>query len=177
MKYEAPQSIDLTDSEAELYSRITETPREGWDDIAEAMEALVSSLRDRNAVPEVRLRLFSDPDHAETGSRSPQQIFESNGTSGNDISRHPHFVPYLRHYVRGPDLPRPAIDGLCKILNDDRGTSGMIMDQHRAYARSCVRTYGLDPSKAATEFFRLGVEIGMKIDDAQTLRRVVRSTR
>ena len=178
MEYVAPQSIELTESEADLYSRIPESHvGEGWDEIGGAMESLVLSLRDRHAVPEVRLRLFCDPDYAETGNKSRQQVFEGNGTSGSDIFRHPHFIPYLRHFIHGPNLPEPAIEGLCKILNDDMGTSGMIMDQYRKHARSCVRNYGLEPAKAATEFFRLGVELGMEIEDARTLRDAARSTR
>ncbi len=178
MKYIAPQSIELTESESELYSRILEaTVHEAWGKIADAMESLVSSLLDRHAVPEVRLRLFCDPDYAETGNKSSQQVFESNGTSGNDIFRHPHFIPYLRNFIHGPDLPEPTIEGLCKILNDDMGTSGMIMDEYRKHARSCVRNCRLDPAKAATEFFRLGVEVGMEIHDARTLRDAARSTR
>ncbi len=141
------------------------------------METLIKSLLDRNAVPQVRLRLFCDPDYAETGNKCPQQVFESNGTSGNAIFRHPHFIPYLRHFIHGPDLPRAAIDGLCKILNDDLGTSGGVMDQYRKHARECVRRYGLVASDAATEFFRLGVEIGMEIHRARTLRDAARSTR
>ena len=178
MNYVAPESIELTDSEAELYSRILESPKhDGWHEVADAMEALVASLRDRNAVPEIRLRLFYDPDYAETGNKSRQQVFESNGTAGNEIYRHPHFIPYLCHFIRGPDLPKDAIDGLCTILNEDRGTSGMVMDQYRKHSRASIRKHGLNPSEAATEFFRLGVEIGMEIHDARTLRDAARSTR
>ena len=178
MSYFPPESIELTESEAALYSRIPETPtHDGWHDIADAMEALVESLLERNAVPEVRLRLFCDPDYAETGTKSPQQVFESNGTSGNAIYRHPNFIPYLRHFIHGPNLPKDAIDGLCTILNEDRGTSGMVMDQYRKHARASVRKHGLNPSEVATGFFRLGVEIGMEVHDARTLRDAARSTR
>ena len=178
MDYAAPQSIELTEFESGLYARIPQRPsHDGWHDVADAMEQLVLSLLDRKAVPEVRLRLFCDPDYAEKGSKSRQQVFESNGTSGNDIFRHPHFIPYLRHFIDGPDLPKDAIDGLCKILNDDMGTSGMLMDQYRKHARASVRKHGLDAGHAATEFFRLGVEIGMEIHDARTLRDAAKSTR
>jgi hypothetical protein len=178
MRYVAPHSIELTESEAELYSRIPEAPpHEGWDEIADAMQSLVSSLSDRHAVPKVRLRLFCDPNYAETRNKSPQQVFESNGTSGRDIFRHPHFIPYLRHFIHGPYLPEAAIEGLCSVLNDDMGTSGMIMDKCCKHARSCVRKYRLNRAKAATEFFRLGVEVGMEIHEARGLRDAARSTR
>jgi hypothetical protein len=140
------------------------------------MESLVESLLQRQAVPDVRLRVFFDPNYAETGRKSRQEAFESNGTSGNEIYRHPHFIPYLRYFIYGPKLPQPAIDGLCRILNEQRGTSGMVMDQYRRHGRECVRKYGLFRVDAATEFFRLAVEIGMGIDEARTLRKAVQST-
>ena len=178
MDYAPPQSIELTDGEAELYAKIPNSPsHDGWRDVADAMESVVESLLERKAVPEVRLRLFADPDYAETGKKSRQQVFESNGTSGNEIFRHPNFISYLQHFIHGPDLPKSAIDGLCQILNEDRGTSGMVMYQYRKFARDCIRKHGLNPSDAATEFFRLGVEIGMDIHAARTLRDAARSTR
>ncbi len=176
MKYTPPKSIELTNAEAKLYSRITLVPgNEDWTTIADAMESLVTSLLERGAVPDVRLSLFDDPKYAETGHKSRQSVFESNGTRGRDIFRHPHFIPYLNHFIHGPDLPRPVIEGLCRILNDDSGTSGMVLDQYCRYARSCMREFKLERSKAATEFFRLGVEIGMALDDARSLRKAARS--
>lgn len=178
MDYAPPQPIELTDAEAELYAKIPASPlREGWREVADAMEALTDSLLERNAVPVVRLQLFSDPEFAEKGTKSRQQVFELNGTSGREIFRHPHFIEYLRHFINGPNLPKPAIEGLCQILNDDHGTSDMVMDQYRKHARSSVREFGLNPSDAGTEFFRLGVEIGMELYDARTLRDAARSTR
>lgn len=177
MKYEVPRTIELTEEESTLHARIPKDPQhDDWHEIADAMEALVSSLLDREAVSEVRLRLFCDPLYAESGSKSRQQVFESNGTSGTDIFLHPHFIPYLRHFNDGPDLPIPVMQGLCNILNQDRGTSGMLMDQYRKYARSFVCQHKLNASSVAIEFFRLGVEIGMEIHEARTLRDAARST-
>ncbi len=135
------------------------------------------ALLKRDAIPRVRLDLFRDPQLAETGSRSREQVFEGNGTQGREVWRHPHFPPYLKHFIEGPDLPLEAIDGLCRILNEDRGTSGMVMDQYRAFARACVRRHGLEKKKAATEFYRLGIEIGMERSDARTLRDAASTAR
>jgi len=178
MKHNPPRPIQLTESEAKLFDRIPkERKHDGWHEVADAMEELVLSLLNRTAVPEIRLRLFFDPDYAEKGGKSRQQVFESNGTEGNDIFRHPNFIKYLNHFINGPDLPCNAIDGLCKILNDDKGTSGMIVDQYRKHARESVRKLGLNAGYAATEFFRLGVEIGMDLHDARMLRDAALSTR
>lgn len=178
MRYSPPQPIQLTKSEAELYARITDEPaHDGWHEVADAIEDLMQSLLARNAIPEVRLSLFSDPAYAETGSKSRRQVFESNGTSGTDIFRHPNFLPYLQHFVNGPNLPKSVIEGLCKILNEDVGTSGMLLDQYRAHARASVREHGLNTGYAATEFFRLGVEIGMEIGYARSLRDATKSAK
>ncbi len=171
MGYNPPCKIKLTEAEYKLFSLIPEEPtHNGWDEVAESMKQLVGSLFEREAITECRLRLFADPQFAEKGQKSRQQVFEANGTIGNDIFRHPHFIPYLNHFIHGPNLPAVAIHGLCKILNDDHGTSGMLRDQYRKHARKCVRECGLNSSYAATEFFRLGVEIGMELSDARSLR-------
>jgi hypothetical protein len=51
----------------------------------------------------------------------------------------------------------------------------MILDQYRKHARKCVRKFRLNSNYAATEFFRLGVEIGMELHDARSLRDAARS--
>lgn len=178
MEFIPPSTVQLTAEEAQLYAQIPNVPsHDGWLQVADAMENLFLSLLDRDAIPEIRLKLFFDSAFAETGSKSRQEVFESNGTSGNDIFRHPNFIPYLRYFIDGPRLPRTAIDGLCRILNENIGTSGEVMDQYRQHARAVVRTHRLVSSTAATEFFRLGLEIGMSDFAARTLRDAARTAR
>lgn len=176
MTFSPPQPVKLNEAEEKLLTRIeafdklAHPPYEEWKSIADAMEALFDSLVERDAIPEIRWRLFTDSDLAETGSKSRQQVFESNGTSGREIIRHPHFIPYLRHFIIGPDLPTPAIEGLCRILNEDMGTSGELMDRYRAHARATVKMHRIDSHHVATEFFRLAIEIGMDAHAARVLR-------
>ncbi len=178
MEYRPIGPIELTEAEMQLYAQIPEDfDHDSWQNTADAMEELMKSLLARSGIPEIRLRVFSDPGCAETGNQSRQSVFESNGTSGRDIFRHGNFVKYLRYFVKGPELPIGVIDGLCKILNDDHGTSGMVLDQYRRYARKCVRDFELDPACAGTEFFRLGLEIGMDLTAARSLREAAKSVR
>jgi hypothetical protein len=180
MDFKPPKSIKLTSKEIQLYDRIPKHPHQGderWDVTADAMEELFVSLIKRNVIPEVRLRLFCDPDYAEKGKKSPKQIFEANGTSGNDIYRHPHFKKYLHYFITGPALPPNAIDGFCKILNDDEDSSGIVLDQLCKHARSMVRKFGFSTDSAGTDFFRLGIEVGMDIVSAKMLRDAVKTTR
>ena len=173
-----PPMVELTDNEANLNEQIPSSPDQiiDWAPIADLMESLFKSLIQRDAIPAVRLRVFADPKYAEKRGVSPRQVFESNGTCGDDICRHPDFIKHLRYFINGPDLPDPAINGFCRILNDDHGTSGMLLDQLRRYVRSCVREYGLDRHSAASEFYRLAVEL--EIDhDPHAIRRAALSTR
>ncbi len=161
MNYQPPQVVELTDDESKLNEQIPDFPdrNKEWMPIADAMESLFKSLIERNAIPEIRLRIFADPKYAEMRNKSPKYIFESNGTCDDEIYCHPHFIRYLRYFINGPDLPDPVISGFCKILNDDDGTSGEILGQLRRFVRSCVREYGLDRHSAASDFYKLAIEL------------------
>lgn len=178
MEYTPPRSVELTDEEANLYEQIPDSLDSNvpWETIADAMESLFRFLIGRDAIPAVRLRVFDDPRSAEVRGKSPKQVFESNGTGGDHIYRHPHFIQYLRYFINGPDLPSAAINGFCGILNDDQGTSGMILDELHRYVRSCVREYRLDRNSAGTQFYRLAVELDID-HDPHAIRRAAKSTR
>lgn len=148
-----------------------------WEPLADAAESLVDSLLARRAIPEVRLRLFEHGSMTGTRARPVPEVFERNGSGGREMIRHPHFLPYLRYFILGPHLPADAISGLCQILNEDRGTSGMVMDQYRAFARASIRRHRLEPRRAAAEFYKLGIEIGMEENAAQALREAAIRTR
>jgi len=178
MAYRPPPRIKLTKSETRWLERIpfSHDRVDDWLPIADAMESLFNALLERDAIPAIRLRVFADPEYAETRGRAPKQVFESNGTCGGDICRHPHFAKYLRYFIQGPDLPDAAINGFCRILNEDRGTSGMVLKQLHQYVRLCVREYGLDRHSAASAFYRLAVEL--EIDhDPRSIRTAALSAR
>ena len=182
MEFVPPLPVALTTEEQALWDQIRRADARGasgseWTPVADAMQILMESLLKRKAIPEIRIRLFTDPSLAEKGARSPKLVFEGYGRRGTAIFRDGNFHKYLMHFVEGPDLPRPAIEGLCRIMNEDAGTSGMLMSQYKAHARDCVRRFDLDPRRAATEFFRLGIEIGMDKYDAEVLRRAAMSAR
>jgi len=172
MKYSAPKTIQLSQEESEWYKSIPGTAKniDKWQPVADCMEQLIKSLVKRRAIPEIRLRVFDDPELAESGGKSPKEVFESNGTSGDAIYRHPHFIQYLHYFIKGPALPGEVIAGFCKILNDNMGTSGMLLTHIRKYIRSSVRKFALDRTSAASEFYRLSVELNVEFD-AHTIRK------
>ena len=176
------QTVDLIAQEQALFDTIC------WDldklgrrddatDHLERMGELAESLLERQAIPKVRLAYFTEPEMNAGGyGKSRKQVFEKNGTAGRDILRHPHFMAYLHYFLTGPDLPKPVIEGFCKVIEDDAGTSGMVLDQIRAYVRKAIRDHGLSMSSAADEFFKLAHEID-RPDLADSVRSAAMSAR
>ena len=151
--------------------------RDDRDEHYKKMGELAESLIGRKAIPEVRLTYFTDPDMNAGGrGKSRQQVFEQNGTSGWSILRHPHFMAHLRYFILGPDLPKPVIEGFCKVIEDDAGTSGMVLNQIKAFVRKAVQDRELDRNHAAEEFYKLAHEID-RGDLAENVRSAAKSVR
>ena len=72
----------------------------------------------------------------------------------------PNFVKYLRYFIAGPALPAITIEGFRKILIEDSGTSGMVMDQLCKFVRAETRRLRLERAVAREEFWRLAQEVG-----------------
>lgn len=139
------------------------------------MEALASSILKRGVVPEVRIAYFTDPEFNVGGrGKSRQDIFDRNGTSGDDILRHPHFLKHLEYFVCGPDLPAEAIEKFKREASGGRFSGSDVIDL-TPYARSCVRQNHLEPHHAADEFFKLAVECGAMPGFAENLRKSIRA--
>jgi len=142
------------------------------------MAALSKSLLERNAVPDVRLRYFTDPEcNAGGRGKSRQDIFEQNGTRGVEILEHGHFLQYLEYFVFGPKLPAKVISEF-KEMAAFSGylTAGDINDLAPG-ARAIVRSAKLSPHKAAEEFYKLALECGAMPSSAETIRNSVRQVR
>jgi hypothetical protein len=178
MKYFRPIRVKLTEKEQRLLSILTPIPtdREQWKPIAEAQEILFKSLSKRGVIPEIRLRIFADPEFAEKYGKSPKQHFEANARKGDDIFRHQGFQKYLLYMINGPELPNEVISGFCNILNEDAGTSGEVMSRLHAFVREAVRKHELNPHHAATGFYRLAVELDTEFD-AHDIRSQAMSVR
>ena len=172
---QVPQAIALTPGESALVAKVNFHPdlsgdREEFLESAAAAAQLTKSLTKRNAIPQHRLDYFTDPRYNIGTKKSRQEVFESNGTSGEAILEHPHFLKYLHYFIYGPDPPVGIIEGFCRIVREDRGTSGEVMTQLHRYVRRCVRD-GLDRLDAADEFFKLAIECGLGVDWARGVRK------
>lgn len=170
--------IVLTDEEQALFLSI----KFNWqshDELRcslEPMRLLALSLFERSAIPQIRIAYFTDPNFNPGGrGKSREETFESNGTSGDEILRHPHFLKYLEYFLCGPMLPSVAIDTFKREALCSGYLTGGDINDLTPFARSCVRSNGLDPHVAADEFFKLAIECGAGPCYADTVRKSVRT--
>jgi hypothetical protein len=150
--------ITLTSGEIELRQQMEADFSKSSGYSGEPALRLMKALSARKAIPEVRIRTFTGPFPGGRG-KSHLDDFKSHGNRGDDVFKHPHFVAYLRYFMDGPSLPPLTIEGFRRILIEDLGTSGMIMDQLCAFVRAEVRRLRLDRSAAKEEFWRLAQEV------------------
>lgn len=177
-----PGRIALTDAEARILAQIDFSPSghdaSSWGPIGAASLALMDSLVARKGIPTRRLRLFTDPRCFVGGhGRSHLETFEKNGTRGDDVFRHPHFVlKYLRFFIDGPDLPGPLVAAFGgEVRACGNITSGDI-DTLCKVARRLAREYGLN-HLAVEEFFRLALDCDLDAGDARAIRDAVQTLR
>lgn len=172
-----PAPIALMPEEQACLAEIDFNPvRSGFDDSLRrsctAARPLAHSLLDRNAIPAIRWAYFTDPRYNVGSNCSHLEVFERNGTRGDEILAHGHFLKFLKYFIEGPDLPKPTIKGFCDLISPfaDRG-------QLRAFARSQIRSFGLDRREAAEEFYKLALECHLDECTARSVRDAARSTR
>lgn len=186
MNVTVPRPIDLAPKEAALAGRIDFDPDplglgERFIHVIRqscaAAPKLAKSLLARRAIPELRLDYFTDPRFNTRTKMSRQEVFERNGTRGEAILEHPNFLPYLRYFIYGPNLPTAVIEGFCRIVREDRGTSGMVLDQLHRYVRKEIRERPLNRLDAAEEFFKLALECDLDLSRARGIRTAALQTR
>jgi hypothetical protein len=163
--------VELTPEEIDLFKTMEADFSKDRGYSGEAASLLMNSLGKRMAIPKARIRYFTAPYPGGRG-KSYQDVFKS-GSYRSNIFKAPHFVEYLRYFIHGPALPPATIEGFRKILIEDLGTSGMIMDQLCAFARAEVRRLKLDRTTAKDEFWKLAQEVGYF--HAETVRRAAGS--
>ena len=140
--------------------------------------ALLKSLSERGAIPEERLNYWNNPDY-NTGrlKASNKGVFERNGCTGQEIYTHPHFIPYLRYFLFGADLPDAVIAKFEeKVDNPDWVTSSDIVPIGKC-ARHLARQYRLDRAHAPEEFFKLCLDMGLGLSTAVSVMRSVKQLR
>lgn len=178
------EQVRLTEQEQALFNLVNfdertlaNRPPDDPDAMFAASAELMKRLVERNAIPAVRLRYFTDPGFNIGGhGKSREDVFVRNRTSGDAILAHPHFIKHLRYFVLGPDLPQNAIAGFRQILISDVGTSGMLLDQLCKFTRAESRALS-SPSRydVHEEFFKLAMECGLDTYFATSVRKAAQS--
>jgi len=179
-----PEPVTLRPEEQSLLEQITfevsvlherETTRASC--IAAAV--LARSLLERDGIPKVRLRYFTDPELNIGGrKKSRKDVFEANGTTGDAILQHPHFLRYLKYFIFGPDVRADTVARFRQIVVDDRGTSGMVLDQLCQFSRAETRRLSPEERRdAVEEFFKLALECGLDVGVARSIRDAVRTAK
>jgi hypothetical protein len=150
--------VELTPEETVLRQQMEAEFSSGRPYSGKAAQSLLKSLHARGVIPEARVRDFTEPFPGGRG-KSHKDIFEQNNRLDNAIVEHPHFVSYLRYFMDGPALPANTIEGFRKILVEDAGTTGMVMDQLCKFVRAETRRLNLQRDVAREEFWRLAQEV------------------
>ena len=154
-------SIELSGEEQALLESISfeHSRTTGYKEVrrnGEADCALALSLMERDAIPEPRKKYFLEQGHNPEGrGKSRMQIFEKNGTTGKDILRHPHFLPYLWYFLYGADLPpsvlaafREEVAACGMVTSGDIGPLGEC-------ARRLTKAHSLDAGEGPRSFTSL----------------------
>lgn len=137
--------------------------------------ALVRSLSARQAIPQERRNYWKVPDYNPGRVQASRKgVFERNGTLGEDIYGHPHFLPYLRYFLFGAELPDEVITAFEAGVGDPAWVSSSDIVPIGQLARDLTRRHGLDKSSAADEFFKLCLDMGW---DSTLLSSVLRAVR
>jgi hypothetical protein len=173
--------IELTRTEQELVGKIVFdvlSPRaleaKEINENGERAAALMMSLIHRKAIPEQRLRYFTDPDYNPGPGRASRfDNFRANAGSKDEVFRHPHFLPYLHYFIYGSDLPsRLKEEFLAK-------TESSWVKEHELseLARQLVRKYDLPRHpgnyRLKDEFYQLALDCDCDERVARSVREAV----
>ncbi len=175
-----PFTIPLTPGEIELVEAIKFDPHDTLGNIqafhtnGDLVVQLTESLLKRNAIPDQRLKYFSDPEYHVGGrGSSRQELFLRNTGDFDKMLRHSHFLKYLRYFIHGADLPLPIITDYARTVeNCGSITSGDIATL-TATARQLASTHRLEPKSGAEEFYKLCLDLNLGPNDATSIRSSV----
>src|SRR4051794_26081027 len=144
---------------------------------APAVVRLMHMLAKRRAIPEVRVRYWLDPEYQRGRLKgSHKGLFERNNCTGDEIYEHPHFLPYLKYFLFGADLPENVIAAFkAKVGNPEWLSSSDIVPLTK-FARTLARQNGLTKSDSE-EFFKLSLDLGLPLYTASAVGQAVAQVR
>jgi hypothetical protein len=177
-------AIELTPEEGRIWSAMIRRQEEFLSDYdavqknGEMVNQLMISLVARGAIPEVRLKYFSDTKFSARGRQgSHYDQFKTSNRTDEEVYSHPNFLSFLRYFVLGADLPPTIVEEFsAKAFRYGHvGPSDAL--ELGQLARQQVRKFGLAPHDVDEEYYRLALDCGIYQGHAERVRDVVRKTR
>jgi hypothetical protein len=165
--------VSLTSEEQKLLERLrSHFEEEDTPEQRRAMlvteAALAKLLLDRNAIPQIRLDYFCEPEFQTDGSgRSHKERFEK-ASSANDPAAPGTFLRFLLYFINGPNLPEKMIASFYERLDGATNASRSLAYELGEYAKNAMRYQGLDRN-APEEIFKLALEAGVDLDSARII--------
>jgi len=177
---QGPYSIELTPEELSLAEAMEFDPltfrgdHQSFQKNADLAHRLMTALLERGGIPEHRVRFFTDPDYYPGGrGKSRKEGFERNGTSGDELLRHPNFLRYIRYFLHGADLPPTVLSVFAKAVEKCGPISSGDIAPLGSTARQLARIHRLEPKAAADEFYKLSLDLGISAMYAGSIRSSV----
>jgi hypothetical protein len=177
------RAIELTQEEKELAQEIEFEQEEvfrhrlGVDNGILAHKIMIA-LISRNGIPQQRERYFCDPEYNTGGrGRSRKEIFERNGTIGEDIFRHGNFLKHLHYFLFGASLPDALIDEFSEAIESCGNVTSGDIENLRRKARDLTRRFRLNSHDAANEFFKLSIDCCIGPSYAASIANAVKQVR
>lgn len=136
------KKVELTSEEEEYLSKINfrhthQELRDNYPIYIENSKKLFLSLLDRDAIPEIRLRYFTDPDlNIGRTKKSKKEAFESNLTQGENVYDHQGFIKYLYYFIFGSKIPDSIQTRFLEIIEDEILTSGELITRLTSFSSS-----------------------------------------
>lgn len=129
---------------------------------------LVRSLLERDAIPRIRRRYVTDSELNIGGYKDTSVIgtFQRNGSSGDDMISHLHFLEYAWYFIHGAKLPDDTKGEFLDVATDPwmelmplRKTASRLFREDVRRGRLARR----DVDSVHEEFFKLALDCG--VDD------------
>ena len=173
--------IELTEAEQELASRIVfDQEKYVRLESAQAIEngelaaTLMQSLMDRKAIPANRVRYFAAPDYNPSNSKASRaDLFLRNARTVAAMYRHGHFLPYLRYFVYGADLPDAVKEAFLAKAQDHFVTMEQLVQLARCHVRNLRPARSQQDYKLPDTFYQLALDCGCEEWDARAVRDAV----
>ncbi|WP_428413460.1 hypothetical protein [Pararhizobium sp.] len=138
----------------------------------EPLMALLKSLSDRSAIPPHRLAYWTDPKFQSGRMKgSHRDIFARNGSEGREAYTHPHFLPYLRYFLFGADLPPTVMQEFEAKIGNPEWFGGSDIIGLANETRAIVRRHNLRHYSTSDEFHKLAIDNGLSHHNAESVRK------